>query len=88
MNLKYDFSIQEVADKFVAIAKNRETGTVELVFSLNGTGALMLQAIQEGKDVGEIAGALASEYDIQPEDAKKEVSGFMAMLLENGIASA
>ena len=85
MTLKYDFSIQEVADKFIAIAKNRETGTVEQVFNLNGTGALLLKALQDGLSVPAIVDLLTSEYDIQPANAQKEVRAFMDMLIRNGL---
>jgi len=85
MNLKYEFSIQEVADKYVAMAKNRESGTVELVFNLNATGALLLQALQDGKDVPSIAALLSSEYDIQPEESRQEVLNFIDTLADNGL---
>lgn len=87
MTLKYDFSIQEVADKFIAVAKNRETETVEKVFNLNETGALLLKALQDGKDVPAIASQLVSEYDIQPADAESEVQAFIDMLVRNDLAT-
>lgn len=85
MKLKYEFSIQEVADKFVAVAKNPETETVELVFNLNETGALILQALQDGKDVTEIIDLLLAEYDINIQDAEKEVNTFVDTLKNNGL---
>ena len=85
MKLKYEFSIQEVADKFVAVAKNPETETVELVFNLNETGALILQALQDGKDVTEIIDLLLAEYDINIQDAKKEVNTFGDTPKTNGL---
>lgn len=87
MTLKYEFSIQEVADKFIAVAKNRETETVEKVFNLNETGALLLKALQEGLDVSAIADRLVAEYDIQPADAESEVQAFIDMLVRNGLAT-
>ena len=87
MTLKYDFSIQEVADKFIAVAKNRETETVEKVFNLNETGALLLKALQDGKDVPAISSQLVSEYDIQPADAESEVQAFIDMLVRNDLAT-
>ena len=87
MKLKYDFSVQEVADKAIAVAKNRETGTVECVFNLNGTGALILKALQDGKDVPEIVKLLMSEYDVQPDEAEAGVNAFIGMLVKNGLAS-
>jgi hypothetical protein len=85
MKLKYEFSIQEVADKFVAVAKNPETETVELVFNLNETGALILQALQDGKEVTEIIDLLLAEYDINIQDAEKEVNTFVDTLKNNGL---
>ena len=86
MKLKYDFSIQEVADKFVAVGKNPETHTVEQVFNLNDTGALILQALQDGSDVPAIVNLLLSKYDVTQQEAKTEVKEFIAMLKDNGLA--
>ena len=82
MKLKYEFSIQEVADKFVAVAKNRETETVELVFNLNETGALILKALQDGEDVPAIVNLLLSQYDIEAQEAEDEVNAFIDMMKE------
>lgn len=87
MKLKYDFSVQEVADRSIAVAKNRETGTVECVFNLNGTGALILKALQEGKDVPDIVELLMSEYDVQADEAETGVNAFIGMLVKNGLTS-
>lgn len=86
MKLKYDFAIQEVADKFVAVGKDPETQTVEQVFNLNDTGALILQALQDGSDVPAIVNLLLSKYDVTQQEAKTEVKEFIAMLKDNGLA--
>ena len=83
MKLKYDFSIQEVADMFVAVGKNSETQNVEQVFNLNETGALILQALQDGNDVPAIVSQLLAKYDVTPQEAEAEVNEFIAMLKEN-----
>jgi hypothetical protein len=85
MKLKYEFSIQEVADKFVAVAKNTETETVEQVFNLNETGAIILKALQDGEDVPAIVEQLLSQYDIEAQEAEDEVKAFINMLTENGL---
>ena len=87
MKLNYEFSIQEVADKFVAVAKNPETETVEHVFNLNETGAVILRALQEGKDVPAIVSLLLSTYDVDPQEAEAEVNTFIDMLVSNALAS-
>lgn len=85
MKLKYEFSIQEVADKFVAVAKNTETETVEQVFNLNETGAIILMALQDGEDVPAIVNQLLSQYDIEAQEAEDEVKAFINLLTENGL---
>ena len=87
MKLNYEFSIQEVADKFVAVAKNTETETVEQVFNLNETGAMILKALQDGMDVPAIVSLLLSTYDVEPQEAKAEVNTFIDMLVSNALAS-
>ena len=86
MKLKYDIAIQEVADKFVAVAKNGETEEVEKVFTLNETGAIILRALQDGADTPAIVSQLLAEYDVTPQEAEAEVNNFIDMLKENGIA--
>ena len=87
MKLNYEFSIQEVADKFVAVAKNTETETVEQVFNLNETGAMILKALQDGMDVPAIVSLLLSTYDVDPQEAEAEVNTFIDMLVSNDLAS-
>ena len=86
MKLKYDIAIQEVADKFVAVAKNGETKDVEKVFTLNETGVIILRALMEGADTPAIVSRLLAEYDVSPQEAETEVNAFIDMLKENGIA--
>ena len=86
MKLKYEIAIQEVADKFVAVAKNGETEEVEKVFTLNETGVIILRALMEGADNSAIVTQLLAEYDVSPQEAETEVNAFIDMLKENGIA--
>ena len=86
MKLKYDIAIQEVADKFVAVARNGETEDVEKVLTLNETGAIILHALQDGADAPAIVSQLLAEYDVSPQEAEAEVNNFIDMLKENGIA--
>ena len=86
MKLKYDIAIQEVADKFVAVAKNGETEEVEKVFTLNETGVIILRALMEGADTSAIVSQLLAEYDVTPQEAETEVNAFIDMLKENGTA--
>lgn len=86
MKLKYDIAIQEVANKFVAVARNRETEAVEKVFTLNETGVIILRGLTDGAGTAAIVSQLLEEYDVTPQEAEAEVNAFINMLTENGIA--
>ena len=86
MKLKYDIAIQDVADKFVAVAKNGETEEVAKVLTLNETGVIILRALIDGADTQAIVSQLLAEYDVSPQEAEEEVNAFIKMLTENGIA--
>lgn len=82
---KYEFSIQEVGNMFVAIVKNREKRVIDKVFNVNETGALILKALQGGNGKSDIVSLLISEYDILPKVAEHEVNSFIDMLKEKGL---
>ena len=86
MKMKYDIAIQEVADKFVAVARNVETEEVEKVFTLNETGVVILRALIDGADTPAIVSQLLAEYDVTQQEAEAEVYAFIDMLKENSIA--
>ena len=86
MKLKFEIVIQEVADKFMVVAKNGETEEVEKVLNLNETGAIILRALQDGTDTPAIVSQLLAEYDVSQQEAEAEVNNFIDMLKENGIA--
>ena len=86
MKLKFDIAIQEVADKFVVVARNGETEDVEKVFTLNETGVIILRALIDGADTTAIVSQLLAKYDVSPQKAEAEVNAFIDMLKENGIA--
>ena len=86
MKLKYDIAIQEVADKYVAVARNGETEDVEKVFTLNVTGVIILRALIDGADTAAIVSQLLAEFDVTPQEAEAEVNAFIDTLKENSIA--
>lgn len=80
LKLNYDYTIIEMSDVFVAKAKDLETGEVKKVFRLNETGVIILEALQAGSDIDEIARRLTDGFDVDFETAKSEASAFIAKL--------
>ena len=80
IKLNYDYTILEMSDVFIANAKDPETGEVKKVFRLNETGVIILEALQAGADIDEIARRLTDGFDVDFETAKSEASAFIAKL--------
>lgn len=80
IKLNYDYVIREVSDTFVAKVKDPETGEVKKVFRLNETGVIILEALQDGLGIDEIARRLTDGFDVDFETAKREASAFIAKL--------
>ena len=54
-------------------------------FSLNETGTLVWQLIQQGKDVDEIAAALEQGYELESGEAAQYVTSFLDRLVQDGL---
>ncbi len=80
LRLNYSYTIHRVSDVFVAKAKDSETGEVKKVFRLNETGVIILEALQDGAGVDEIARRLTDGFDVDYETAKSHVSEFVSKL--------
>lgn len=76
----YDYTIQQVSDVYLAKAKDPQTGEVKKLFRLNETGVIILEAMQDGIGIEEIAKRLTDGFDVDFETAKSQVSAFVANL--------
>lgn len=80
LTLNYEYTILELSDVFVAKARDPETGEIKKVFRLNETGVIILEALQAGADIDEVARRITDGYDVDYETAKKEASKFISKL--------
>ena len=80
VKLNYDYNILEISDVFVASAKDSLTGEVKKMFRLNETGVIILEALQDGVGIDEIAKRLSDGFVVDFETAKREASAFIAKL--------
>lgn len=77
---QYKYTIQEVSDVYVAQAIDPKTGKVKKSFRLNETGVIILEAVQDGADIDEMARRLTDGFDVDYETAKTQASAFIAKL--------
>lgn len=85
MRIKDGFVMRDVAGQAVAVATGEASKSFHGMIKLNSTGSRIWRGIEAGDNETTIAGNLASEYGIDPEQALADVNAFIARMREIGI---
>ncbi len=83
MKLKSGFILKEVAGDIVVVPSG-DTLNLDMMITLNETGAFLWKILETGADESELVSALLEEYDVTPEMAAECVKDFGEKLNENG----
>ena len=86
MKIKDNFLLRQVADTWVVMPIVQEMLDFNGMLTLNETGALLWQKLQEGADLDGLVAALTAEYDVSAEEAKADAAAFCQKLLDAGCA--
>lgn len=84
MKLKKDFVLRQVADTWVVLPLAEETVNFTGMLTLNESGAMLWQALEQGRDRNALIEVLTSEYDVSEAQASADVDAFLDKLLESG----
>lgn len=74
-----------LADYYVVVTRNKESGKINESFTLNETGADMLKLFMEGKDITAVAQSIAEMYDAPIEMVTNDVTAFAETLMAKGL---
>lgn len=83
MKLKSGFILREVAGDIVVIPSG-ETLDLNMMITLNETGAFLWKLLEKGAKETELIDALLDEYDVTVDVARECVKEFGEKLNENG----
>ena len=84
MKLKTDLVLRQVADTWVVLPIGPAGVSFDGMLSLNGSGALLWQALEQGADREGLADALTAEYDVDRATALADTDEFLATLRQAG----
>ena len=82
MKIKEGFLLRQVAGQTVVLPTGDELD-LNMMITLNGTGAFLWELLQEETSEEEMVKALLAEYDVDEARAKESVSAFVNKLREN-----
>ena len=83
MKLKDGFLLRQVAGQTVVLPTAEELD-LNMMITLNDTGAFLWERLNEETDEAELVAALLAEYDVDETTAKAAVAAFVKKLNENG----
>lgn len=83
MKIKDGFILRQVTGQNVVLPSGDELD-LNMMITLNDTGAFLWQLLQEENDENGLVRALLSEYDVDEDTAHKCVAAFVKKLDDNG----
>ena len=83
MKIKEGFLLRQVAGQTVVLPCGEDMD-LNMMITLNDTGAFLWQLLQEETDEAAMVKALCAEYEVDGQTAANAVAGFVAKLNENG----
>ena len=84
MKIKNGFVLRDVAGSTVVVPLGADH-TFKSMLKLNGTGKLLWEALTEGATEEALCALLVSEYEVDGDVAKKDVSLFLESLRRLGV---
>ena len=88
MKLKYNFVVNQVADKMVAVAVGGDLETFNGFIKMNDIGAEIFEILKEDVTLEEVIAKMAEKHpEATLEEATEEVTKFVKQLQEAGVVA-
>ena len=85
MKIKAGFILKQIAGKTVAVPAGESLVNLQLMLTLNESGAFLWEQLQNPCSEDDLVKAMTSEYQVDAETARGDVQEFIAVLKENQI---
>ncbi len=85
--LKDGFVVRKIGEQTMAVPVGERTTEIHGLIALNETGEYLWQVLQNGADKDMLVEALVNEYEVDSQQAGKDVDAFIDMLNEQGVLS-
>lgn len=79
-----DFLLRRVGEANILVPLRQKVVNLQGVITLNETGAFIWELLKEERTPDELAEALVEEFDVEFDQAKKDVEEFLKQLKELG----
>ncbi len=79
------FVTREIGGKLVAVAVGERTKTFNGMITLNGTAALLWDALEKDRTEDSLVEALMEKFEVSEEKARRDVKSFLEKLEKAGL---
>lgn len=83
--IKEGFVVRTVAAQTVAVPVGKRTTELHGVITLNESGCILWKALEKGADIEQLTALLAEQYEVEPDQAKRDVENFLESLREQKV---
>lgn len=88
MKIKENFVLRQVADTWVVLPLGSATLDFNGMLTLNESGVLLWQMLEQGSDRDALVERLLSEYEVSRQEAAADVEEFLNKLIQAGCVDA
>jgi len=85
MKIKEGYVIRDLGEEIVVVPTGEEAARFNGVISLNATGRLLFETLQEGATKQELIALLQEHYDVSEEQLAQDVEAFLKTLRAHDI---
>ena len=85
MKIGEKFILKKIFDDYIVVPVGSELVDFNSLITLNETGAFLWESLKTDLTEEELCSKLCSEYDVDLDTAKTDVSEFVSKLIEAGV---
>ena len=75
-----DIVFRKISDELILVPIRQNVGDLESIYTLNETGGRIWELIDGKRNTQQIRDLVASEFEVEPKDAEKDVEEFLRNL--------
>jgi hypothetical protein len=82
---KDDCVTRQIAGETIIVPVGGHVGDLDSVYTLNELGTMIWRLMDGQTSVGQIIEAVCQEYEVAPEEVRKDIADFLHSLAEGGL---
>lgn len=85
MKIKDDFVLRRFSDKWIAVSVNDTADTSDLFIKMSDSGAFLWELLKTDTTKEQLLLKITDKYDVDKEQAEKDLDSFLQKLRDAGI---